>query len=78
MADPASFPLQEHDALLLKNPLQHPLKFLYIQCLFLHPSQLLCKFCNWIYSLRSVLGSLICIKVPLTFPLVSTCGPKVK
>lgn len=76
MADPASFPLQKHHALLLKNPLQHPLNFCTVP---IHPSQLLCKFCNWIYSLmRSVLGSLICIKVPLTLPLVSTGGPKVK
>lgn len=38
MADPARFPLQKHHALLLKNPLQHPLKFLYIQCPFTLPN----------------------------------------
>lgn len=35
----------------LKTLLQDPLRSLYIQCPFLYFSQLLCKFCNWIYSL---------------------------
>lgn len=79
MADPACFPLQQCHALLLKNPLQHPLKFLYIQCSFLHLPLPLCKFCNWTYFvLRGVLGSLQCKRVPLTLLPVSTGGPKVK